>query len=64
LHFGHILIGPSEVAPQNALQFLSVFFFHVFHVLFECLLLVGFVYVDSVVDQFLQLLVEVVAVLF
>ncbi len=58
------MIRASEVAPQNPLQFLSVFLLDVFHVLFEGLLLVGFVDVDRVVDQFLEFLVEMVAVVF
>jgi hypothetical protein len=58
------MIRASEVASQNPLQFLSVFFLDAFHVLFEGLLFVGFVDVHRVVDQFLEFLVEVVAVVF
>lgn len=45
------------------MEFLSIFFLDVFHVFLEGLLFVGFVDVDCVVDELLELLVEVVAIL-
>jgi len=66
LHLAHlrkrVVIGPSKVPSEDSLQLLSVFLFDVFHVFFKCLLLIGLVYVDRIVDQLLQLHVQIVPI--
>lgn len=64
LHIWHVMIGPSELSPENPLQFFPVFLLDILHVLPKRLLLIFLIDVDSIIDQFLQLLVKMVAILF
>ena len=48
----------SKIATQNSLKLLSVFFLNVLHVLSKSKVLVFLIYVNSIVDQLLKLLIE------
>ncbi len=64
IHFWHILIVSSEVSSEDSLQLLSVFLLDILHIFFKCFLLIGFIDVDKVIDQFLQFLIQVLSIFF
>jgi hypothetical protein len=63
LHIWHIMIGPSELTSQNPLQLFPVLLLDILHVLFERLLLIFLIDVNSIIDQFLQLLIKMIPIL-
>ncbi len=58
------MVWSPEISSQDPLEFLSVLFLDILHVLLEGLLFIGLIDVDCVIDELFELLVEVVSVLF
>ena len=52
----------TEISSQDCLKLLSVLLLHLLHVLFEGLIFIGFVDVDSVVDKLFKFLIKVVTI--
>lgn len=62
LKLRHVLIVSSKITTQDSLKLFPVFFLNVLHVFSEGKVLILFIDINSIVDQFLKLLVKLFAI--